>query len=345
MRMTKDNKTTTPKLLSDYNQLIDNIGDTLKKGRENALNAINSSLVLTNWNIGRYIVEFEQNGKERSQYGSNLLDKLSKDLTNRYGKGFSRSNIAMFRQFYLAFPIVQTLSGQLSWSHYIEILKAEDSLAIGFYSKQCEKEKWSVRELRRQMNSCLFERLALSRDKEGVLKLSEEGQEVYNPQDIIRDPYILDFVGIPDNRIYREGDLEDRLIANLGQFILELGKGFAFIGRQYRLQIGTRHFYVDLVFYHRILKCFVLIDLKSGEIDHKDIGQMNLYLNYFRKEEGTEDDNEPIGLVLGRYKNKLVVEYAMEGISNQLFVSRYQLYLPNKEQLQTELTRLLEENV
>lgn len=325
-----------------YSELIASIGQTLEEGRSTALRAVNTSLVATNWRIGQHIVEFEQHGKERATYGDNLLNRLSQDLTLAYGKGFSRSNVAQIRQFYLRFPKIQTLSGQLSWSHYTEILKAEDELAVSFYAKQCEKESWSVRELKRQMKSCLFERLALSRDKEAVLALSKEGLEVATPQDIVKDPFVLEFVGIRQNAVYKEGDLEQRLIDNLEEFLMELGKGFAFVGRQYRINIGNRHFYVDLVFYHRILKCFVLIDLKRGEIEHNDIGQMNMYLSYFKEEEGSEGDNEPIGIVLGRYKDQILVKYAMQGIANQLFVSRYQLYLPDKEQLQQELNRLLE---
>ena len=325
-----------------YSELIANIGQTLEEGRNAALRAVNTSLVATNWRIGQHIVEFEQHGKERAAYGDNLLNRLSQDLTLAYGKGFSRSNVAQIRQFYLRFPKIQTLSGQLSWSHYTEILKAEDDLAIQFYAKQCEREGWSVRELKRQMKSCLFERLALSRDKEAVLTLSREGLELATPQDIVKDPFVLEFVGIQQNAVYKEGDLEQRLIDNLEDFLMELGKGFAFVGRQYRINIGNRHFYVDLVFYHRILKCFVLIDLKRGEIEHNDIGQMNMYLSYFKEEEGSEGDNEPIGIVLGRYKDQILVKYAMQGITNQLFVSRYQLYLPDREQLQQELNKLLE---
>ena len=248
------------------------------------------------------------------------------------------------RKFYLCFPKRETLSHQLTWSHYFEILKAEDSLAIGFYAQQCEKEQWSVRELKRQMKSSLFQRLALSRDKTKILELSRKGQEVQNPQDLIKDPFVLEFVGLPQQETYLEGELKQRLIQNLEGFLLELGKGFAFVGRQYRINIGSRHFYVDLVFYHRILKCFVLIDLKRGEIEHHDIGQMNLYLNYFKKEESTEGDHEPIGIILGAYKDKVLVEYAMQGMTNQLFVSRYQLYLPNKAQLQKEVLKILSDH-
>lgn len=242
---------------------------------------------------------------------------------------------------YLAFPNSETLSHKLSWSHYFEILKADTDLEISFYTKQCEKENWSVRELKRQMKSMLFHRLALSKDKSGILELSQEGNEIQKPEDAIKDPYVFEFLGIPEKSQYLEGELEEKLIQNLETFLLEFGKGFAFIGRQYRITLSNRHFYVDLVFYHRILKCFVLIDLKRGEIEHGDIGQMNLYLNYFSKEENVEGDNPPIGIVLGAFKDHVLVEYAIESISNQLFVSKYQLYLPDKDELARELERLL----
>lgn len=338
----------------EYQSLIDQIGELLANGRSQAAKVVNTILVQTYWQIGRHIVEFEQGGKDKSEYGSELLDRISKDLTLSFGKGFSRSNLFQIRQFYIKFQKIQTLSGQLainenlshklSWSHYIEILKAENELEIGFYYKQCEKENWSVRELKRQMKSMLFHRLALSKDKEGVLELSQKGIDVQKAEDIIKDPFVLEFLNIPQQAQYLESELEEKLIKNLQSFLLELGKGFAFIGRQYKISIGSRHFFVDLVFYHRILKCFVLIDLKRGEIDHQDIGQMNLYLNYFKKEENTEGDNEPIGIVLGAYKDHVLMEYATENISNQLFVSKYQLYLPEKEKLEAELNKILEIN-
>ncbi|MCF8296844.1 MAG: PDDEXK nuclease domain-containing protein [Melioribacteraceae bacterium] len=328
---------------SQYEQLKVQIGELLRQGREQAGKAVNTILVQTYWQIGRYIVKFEQAGKEKAEYGAELLTRLSKDLTMEYGKGFSRSNIFQIRQFYIKFQKIQTLSEQLSWSHYVEIIKAGSELEIGFYTRQCEKENWSVRELKRQMKSMLFHRLALSKDKKSVLKLSQKGLEIQQPSDIIKDPYVLDFLNIPQNYRYLEGELEEKLIQNLKKFLLELGKGFAYIGQQYKILIGSRHFFVDLVFYHRILKCFVLFDLKRGEVDHEDIGQMNLYLNYFRKEENTEGDNEPIGIVLGAYKDHILVEYATENITNQLFVSKYQLYLPDKKTLAGELEKLLEE--
>lgn len=225
----------------------------------------------------------------------------------------------------------------------MELLKIEDSLERNFYLKECEQENWGVRELRRQMKSMLFQRLALSKDKEGVLQLAEQGQVIERPEDILKDPYVFEFVGLPELPLYKEGELEDALITNISQFLLELGKGFAFVGRQQIVNIGGRKFKIDLVFYHRILKCFVLIDLKRGEVQHEDIGQMNMYLNYFREEMNTEGDTEPIGIVLGAYKDKLMVKYATQNISNQLFVSRYQLYLPDREQFASEISRILEQ--
>jgi len=328
---------------TDYETLKHHLKTLLSKGREKAYTLVNSVLVETYWSVGKYIVEFEQKGDEKAEYGKELLTRLAKDLTLEYGKGFSRSNLFQMRAFYIKFPKIQTLSDKLSWSHYIEILKIDDELERNFYLKQCEKENWSVRELKRQMKSMLFHRIALSKDKEGVLELSQKGQEILTPQDIVKEPYIFEFLGIEQDNRYLEGELESKLIENLEKFLLELGKGFAFIGRQYKINIGSRHFFIDLVFYHRILKCFVLIDLKRGEIEHNDIGQMNMYLNYFKNEENVDGDNEPIGIVLGAYKDNILVEYATQNITNSLFVSKYQLYLPDKESLIDELHRLLED--
>jgi predicted nuclease of restriction endonuclease-like (RecB) superfamily len=285
-----------------YEQLITQIGSLLQSGRQQAAQTVNTILVQTYWYIGQHIVEFEQKGDLKAEYGSQLLDNLSKDLALSYGKGFSRSNLFQIRLFYIKFPKIQTLSGQLTWSHYTEILKANNDLELSFYNKQCQHERWSVRELKRQMKSSLFERLALSKDKEGVLKLAKEGHLVETSDDLMKDPFVLEFLNIPEQHQYLESELEEKIISNLQQFIMEMGKGFAFIGRQYRMSIGGKHFYLDLLFYHRILKCFVLVDLKRGEIDHLDVGQMNLYLNYFKKEEATEGDNEPIGIILGAKK-------------------------------------------
>ncbi len=325
-----------------YAHLITNIGDLLALGRQKAFQSVNTVLVETYWNIGRQIVEYEQDGNEKAEYGSKLLKKLAKDLSKEYGRGFSKSNIYAMRQFYLKFPIFQSVSGKLSWTHYVELLSISDDLAFSFYLKEAEREKWSVRELKRQIQSALFERLALSKNKEGVLALAQQGQLPSQARDIVKDPYVFEFLKLEAREQWLEKDLENELIDKLGQFLLELGKGFAFVGKQYRITLDNTHFYVDLVFYHRILKCFVLIDLKKGKVNHQDIGQMNLYLNYFSAEENTEGDNPPIGIVLGADKDDILVEYATANITNQLFVSKYQLLLPNREELKEKLREIIE---
>ena len=325
----------------DYPKLKAQLVTALQQGRAKVSVVINQIMVRTYWEVGRHIVEYEQKGEDRAIYGDRLLERLSKDLSLEFGKGFSRSNLFQIRAFYLKFQKIQTLSGQLSWSHYLELSKADSELEISFYSRQSEKENWSVRELKRQMKSMLFHRLALSKDKNSILDLAERGAEIQSAKDLLRDPYVFEFLGIPSDKHYTEGELEQSLIENLQHFLLELGKGFAFIGRQYKITLGGRHFFVDLVFYHRILKCFVLFDLKRGEIDHQDIGQMNLYLNYFRKEENVTGDNEPVGIILGAHQDQILVEYATENITNQLLVSKYQVYLPDKKELAKELERIL----
>ncbi|WP_262247423.1 PDDEXK nuclease domain-containing protein [Parapedobacter soli] len=329
----------------EYQALVNQISDTYKQGRQLAAQAVNKQLVQTYWEIGRYIVEFEQGGKAKARYGDKLLLRLSSDLTPAYGKGFSLSNLKRMRQFYKLYPIGATLSHQLSWSHFVELLKIEDELERSFYEKQTINEKWSIRELIRQKKSSLFLRLAASKDKDGIMQLARQGQQVTKPDDIIRDPYVLDFLKIPERHHYSESELESRIIEHLQHFLLELGKGFAFIGRQYRITLGNRHHYVDLVFYHRILKCFVLIDLKREEAGYEDVGQMNMYLGYFESEENTEGDNPPIGIVLAKEKDELLIQYAMHNLSSQLFVSKYQLYLPNKEELRAVIEETLDNDL
>ncbi len=326
-----------------YQSLLDNIGLLLESSRKQAVQKVNTILVETYWNIGRQIIEFEQDGSEKAEYGNEVLNSLSKDLRQRYGKGFSKSNLYVMRQLYIKFPKFQTLSGKLSWSHYAELLGVSDELAFSFYTKQCENENWSVRELKRQIQSSLFERIALSKNKKEVLRLAKEGEVKESAKDIVKDPYVFEFLQLEEKGNWLERDLENELIDKLGQFLLELGKGFAFVGKQYKITLANNHYYVDLVFYHRILKCFVLIDLKRGQVNHQDIGQMNLYLNYFKAEENTEGDSAPIGIVLGADKNDILVEYATAGMNNNLFVSKYQLYLPNKEELRQEVQLLLDE--
>ena len=327
---------------SEYVRLVSLISDVWEKARDRAAAAINTELLEANWHTGRYIVEFEQGGNVKARYGEQLITNLAKDLTRLRGRGFSRSNLIYMRKLYLTFPKSETLSHQLTWSHYFELLKCDDPLEMQFYMNECIKEGWRVRELKRQINSSLFQRLALSTDKEGVLALAKKGHQVMNASDIIRDPYVLEFTGLPQQKQYKETDLEKALKTNMEKFLLELGRGFAFIGRQYVIPIGSRRFKVDLVFYHAILKCYVLIDLKRAEIKHSDIGQMNLYLNYFKNEICQPDDNPPVGIVLGARKDELLMEYALQGIDNQLFAARYQLYLPNREELQSQLDKLLD---
>lgn len=326
-----------------YQGLVEQISKRYEQGRQQAVIAVNSHLINTYWNVGRDIVEFEQNGQDRATYGSRLLENLSKDLSIRHGKGFSMSNLSRMRQFYAAYPILAEVPQEFSWTHIVELLKIENPLERSFYEKQSVIERWSTTELIRQKKSSLFLRLAASKDKEGILQLAGQGQIVEKPEDIIREPYTLDFLQIPESYHVSESELESRIISKLQQFLLELGKGFAFIGRQYRIVLGNRPHYVDLVFYHRILKCFVLLDLKREVAGYEDIGQMNMYMGYFAKEENVEGDNPPIGIVLAREKDELVVEYAMYNNNSRLFVSKYQLYLPDREELKSLVERQLNE--
>ena len=337
----KNKSALLPTTKPSYKKLLNIIGHTLQRAREDVITIINQKLVKANWEIGRHIVEFEQLGNERAEYGSDLLSKLSRDLTTQHGKGFGRRNVLDMRRFYLGYQKWQTVSAKLSWSHYIALLSVSESVGRGFYEKQSVIENWSVRELERQIDSALFERLALSRDKKGVLALSKKGHRATQPHEAIKDPYLFDFLKVARSHRVTEKQLEQRIIDNLQMFLLELGKGFTFVARQYRVSIRNKHFHIDLVFYHRILKYFVLIDLKIRSVKHTDIGQMNLYLNYFKAEENVKGDNEPIGIILSAQKDEVLVEFAVGGISNKIFVSKYQLYLPNKKQLKAQVQEIL----
>lgn len=328
---------------SEYNKLLSNIDEVWNTAKTNAAIAVNTQLLDANWQTGRYIVEFEQGGNIRAEYGAQLINRLAKDLTVKRGKGFSRSNLIYMRKLYVCFPKSVTMSHLLTWSHYYELLKCDDELERQFYYQEAINQKWKVRELRRQIKSSLFQRLALSTDKKGVLALAQHGHPVMTADDIIHDPFVLEFTGLPSKKRYKESDLEKALKDNMETFLLELGRGFAFVGRQYVMPIGGRNFKVDLVFYHTILKCYVLLDLKRNEIEHYDIGQMNLYLNYFKSEVCMPDDNPPIGIILGARRDEVLMDYALGGITNQLFVARYQLYLPKKEELQAQLDKILNE--
>lgn len=326
------------------NTLISNIEQTVAIAKEKLATSVNTTITETYWQIGKYIVETEQDGKIKAAYGKKLLTTLSHELTLRLGKGYSRPNLNNMRKFYLKYPNCQTVSDKLSWSHICELIKLDDDLERSFYERQTVNENWSVRELQRQIDSALFLRLAVSRDKEGILSLAQRGIEVQKPEDVIKSTYTLEFLNLPEPKQYTESDLEQRLIDNLQKFLLELGKGFTFVGRQYKITINNIHYHVDLVFYHRILKCFVLIDLKKSSVRHEDIGQMNMYLGYFAAEENMPDDNAPIGIIMSRNKDELLVEYATYGMDSNLFVSKYELYLPNREDLERLVSNILKDS-
>jgi predicted nuclease of restriction endonuclease-like (RecB) superfamily len=326
-----------------YQLLLGQISESYIEGRLHAYQAVNQHITQTYWKTGQHIVEFEQGGKRKADYGKALLSNLARDLSLRHGKGFSRSNLIRFRQFYLVYPISATLSHLLSWSHMVELLKIDDPLERGFYEKQTIAERWSVRELQRQKDTALFLRLAAGKDKASILQLASQGQLIEQPSDLLRDPYVFEFLKIPEPYQPSETQLETLLCDHLQQFLLELGKGFTFVGRQYRITLDNTHYKVDLVFYHRILRCFVLIDLKINDVKHHDIGQMNMYMGYFAKEENAEGDNPPIGMILSKNKDELLVEYATYQMNSQLFVQKYQLYLPECEELRRELELTLRE--
>ncbi len=330
---------------SDFEKMILDIETLVNASKAQLAISINKAMTVTYWSIGKYIVEFEQDGNAKAQYGKNLLSTISKELTLRLGKGYSRPNLNNMRKFYLKYSDCQAVSDKLSWSHICELIKIDDELERNFYEKECVVENWNVRTLRRQMDSALFLRLASSRDKEGILKLAQNGIEYQGPEDIVKSTYTLEFLNIPEQEKYSENDLEQKIIDNLQKFLLELGKGFTFVKQQYPLTINNIHYHVDLVFYHRILKCFVLIDLKKNSVQHEDIGQMNMYMGYFAIEENMPDDNPPIGIILSKNKDELLVEYAMYGMDSNLFVSKYELYLPNRKELEKLVKDILEEEI
>jgi predicted nuclease of restriction endonuclease-like (RecB) superfamily len=323
------------------NNLSEKISNLLNDARKSVLQAVNHTMVLTYFEIGRMIVEEEQNGKERADYGSQLLSDLSQSLTKDFGKGFSVTNLKQMRQFYSVYSKHvtsvkgQTLSDEfkLSWSHYIKLMRIDDELERKFYEIETFKNNWSLRELDRQYNSALFTRLALSKDKNEILKLAEQGQVIEKPIDAIKDPYVLEFIGLPEQNTYSESDLEQKLIDKLEHFLLELGTGFTFVARQNRISFDDKHFRIDLVFYNRILRCFVLIDLKVGELKHQDIGQMQMYVNYYDRKVKLEDENKTIGIILCQNKSEAVVEFTLPENNTQIYASKYLTVLPSKETL------------
>ena len=288
-------KENNQQLISGVDNSYENIRQVIEKARGTAYRAVNFIMVAAYWNIGKIIVEEEQKGKKRADYGAYLVKILSSRLTKEYGRGFTQSNLFYMRQFFITFPKFHALRGELSWTHYRALLHIKNKQARDFYTIECINSRWSTRELERQINTLLYERLALSRDKRKVMALSVKGQDIQNPEDIIKDPYVLEFLDLPSS--YSEKELEDRIISNLQMFLLELGKGFSFVARQFRMEIGRRQFYADLVFYNKNLRCYVLLDLKTGKACHSDIGQMNLYLNYFKSHVNQPGDNVPIGII------------------------------------------------
>jgi predicted nuclease of restriction endonuclease-like (RecB) superfamily len=325
---------------------IEEIKEIMSKARQRIASDVNSVMLDTYWQVGKSIVENEQDGELKAQYGKRVLAELSKRLTFELGRGYSKSNLYNMRDLYIAYPKFQMLSGKLSWSHYIEITSVDDPDARSFYAHECANARWSVEELKRQIGTSLFERLLLSDgqpNKEKVLALARQGAVLEKPEDILKQPYVFEFIGARENKPVLESDLEARLIRHLEDFLLELGRGFMYVGKQQRVTIGNIHYHVDMVFYNKILKAYVLIDLKMGGLTPEQAGQMNAYLNYYKNEINDEGDNPPIGIILCRTSKEIVAEYALGGLSNQVFASTYVYYIPEKEQLVNEVKYLLEQ--
>lgn len=350
------NTTSVPTDLTNDNQNLSapprdfyhTVAEILRAARANAYRAVNFAMVEAYWNVGRMIVEEEQQGKERAEYGAMLIKNLSIRLSGEFGKGFTESNLWNFRQFYLAFPAqtshkqkLYALRRELTWSHYRLLMRVEKPEARDWYLKEAADQNWSTRALERQINSLYYERLLMSRDKAAV---TEEMQQKTNPlaptpRDFIKDPYVLEFLGIPDAHEFHEAELEQAIIGKLQTFMLELGKGFAFVARQQRISTETKDFFVDLVFYNYLLKCFVIVDLKTGELTHQDIGQMDMYVRLFEDTIKTADDNPTVGIILCTEKDHTVVKYSVLNENKQLFAAKYMLYLPTEEALREELER------
>lgn len=335
-------------------ELYEKLSGILENAKKQAKTAINLSMVYAYFEIGRMIIEEEQQGENRAEYGKQLLKGISEFLTAKFGKGFSITNLKQMRKFYLIYEndqIGQTLSDQfknypvtttgrqfyLSWSHYIKLMRIKNKEERHFYEIEAVKNDWSLSDLKRQFDSALYERVALSTEKAKVPELAAQGQKIETPKDLIKDPYILEFLGLQELTEYSETDMETRIIDHLQQFLLELGKGFTFVGRQIRFTFDEDHYWVDLVFYNRLLRCFVIFDLKIGELKHQDIGQMQMYVNYYDRKVKLEDENPTIGIILCKNKNNAVVEMTLPEDNQQIFASKYETVLPSKEELQSLL--------
>ena len=316
-------------------EIYDEISNLLKEARKNIVSNINTTMTKTYFLIGKRIVEEEQNGNERAEYGENLIKNLSKRLTEEFGKGFSVTNLKQMKSFYIAYRKGQTVSDQfkLSWSHYLILMRIENINERNFYEIESIENNWSLRELRRQIDSALYERLVLSIDKEKIKLLSLKGQILEKPEDVVKDPYVLEFLGLEEKSDYSENELETAIINNLEKFIMELGKGFLFQGRQVRFTFDEEHYFVDLIFYNRLLKCFVLIDLKIGKLKHQDLGQMQMYVNYYDRFVKLPDENKTIGIIICKEKNDTLVRMTLPEDNQQIFASRYMTVLPSKEDL------------
>ena len=333
-------------LEKNNNKMIQEIKDIILSSRKKVAYEVNNTMLYAYWNVGRIIVENEQNGNIKAEYGKQIMKELSKELRKILGSGFSVSNLFNMRKLYITYPKFQTVSGKLSWSHYCELLSIENVDERNFYEKECLNSNWSVRELKRQLETSLFERLLLSegkKNKEKVYELSKDGQTLNTPEDVLKEPYVFEFLGVKENKPILEKDLEQKLVKHIEEFLLERGKGFMFVGTQQRVTLGNTHYYVDMVFYNKILKCYVLIDLKIGQMKAEYAGQMNMYLNYYNEEINDEDDNKPIGIILCKSKKDIAIDYALGGLSNNVFYSTYTYYIPNKEQLINEVEKVLNE--
>lgn len=316
------------------NNFVEQVKQLLRKAQQNAIRSVNSLMVQTYFELGKRIVEEEQNGKSEAAYGEYLLQNLSEELTVEFGKGYSRRNLELIRKFYLSYRFAKSpISQSLTWTHYLHLMRIDNEEERSFYEIETEKNNWSVRELQRQLDSELYTRLILSRDKSKVRELSEKGLIIEQPKDAVKDPYVLEFLGLPELSSYSETHLEEQIINKLEHFLLELGNGFTFVGRQVRFTFDEEHFRVDLVFYNRILRCFVLIDLKIGKLKHQDLGQMQMYVNYYDRYVKLEDENKTIGIILCKDKKDTLVKITLPEDNQQIFASKYKLVLPSKEDL------------
>ncbi len=329
------------------NQLYNHIAEILHTARRQVANAANVAMVQAYWKIGCTIVEEEQQGRHRAEYGANMMKYLAEKLTGEFGNGFSERNLYFMKQFYIAFPILNALRSELSWTHYRSLLRVENPQAREFYIEETIVNNWSTRSLDRQINSLYFERLLASGVRPPVVSEMQEKSDAFQPADLLKDPYVLEFLQLQENASFRESELEQALIDKLQHFLLELGKGFAFVARQKRISTESKHFYIDLVFYNYLLKCFLLVDLKVRELRHEDIGQMDMYVRLYEDQFKPPDDNPTIGLILCTHKDHTVVRYSVLHENDRLFASKYLLYLPTEEELRAELERerrMIEQN-